>query len=81
MIRSPLQHLDENSKFFEDRLELKAMYDVVLPPLEKDKTRNTLLLLLELRSGSTPEVGKMTIDYLLPLSKPLTRQVADIAYR
>ncbi len=26
------------------------------------------------------EVGKMTIDYLLPLSKPSTRQVADIVY-
>ncbi len=24
--------------------------------------------------------GKMTIDYLLPLIKPLTRQVADILY-
>jgi hypothetical protein len=35
VIRSPLQQLDENSKFFEDRLELKAMNDGVLPPLEK----------------------------------------------
>jgi hypothetical protein len=26
------------------------------------------------------EVGKMTIDYLLPLSKPSTRQVANIVY-
>jgi hypothetical protein len=29
---------------------------------------------------SSTEVGKMTIDYLLPLSKPSTRQVADIVY-
>jgi hypothetical protein len=27
-----------------------------------------------------PEVGKMTIDYLLPLSLPSTRYVDDIAY-
>jgi hypothetical protein len=26
------------------------------------------------------EVGKMTIDYLLPPSKPSTRQVANIVY-
>ncbi len=27
-----------------------------------------------------PEVGKMTVDYLLPPSNPSTRQVADIIY-
>jgi hypothetical protein len=37
--------------------------------------------LLNITNNSIPpEVGKMTIDYLLPLSKPSTRQVADIVY-
>jgi hypothetical protein len=32
------------------------------------------------RGGPTPEVGKMMIDYLIPLHKPSTRHVGDIVY-